>query len=426
MTAVMKNPLMVANEHALASIIRTASTHAIVASEDIVDDRGQKLWARNQPVTANLQQRLLERKLKQPLEACLRVEDGVTAHVLGQELETTLASDHALALPLKPWSAALIKQAYALPLHAAVSLLLTVSRQTHPAAFQHAILGMALAGVMATEKEKSGYDVRLCMLGGLLHDIGEMYINPEYLDDDCRLNARHFKHMLVHPRIGAMLMAELTDYPEALARGIGEHQERLNGGGYPAHLQAPAISDMGALLGVVETTLGATSRPSAHPLLRASLALRAVPGEFAPRYSDVVVRIASKGSASGTLSPSASVAELAEQGRSIEQAMQGALTAATNLTESDVIGASLKQAAQRMQTVLMALQVGWHATGMWSPLLAEVDASEQFEAELLQTEFAYRLGALGRDCTVLSEALGEKDAARLSVLSDCLQIQTTA
>lgn len=61
----------------LQAIVKAGETYSIVASQDIVDVRGLKLWAKGQPVSAALQQRLLDRKLQRPLEACLAVEDGV-------------------------------------------------------------------------------------------------------------------------------------------------------------------------------------------------------------------------------------------------------------------------------------------------------------------------------------------------------------
>ena len=45
------------NPHALAALSKAGESYPIIASQDIVDVRGVKLWARDQPVTAALQQR---------------------------------------------------------------------------------------------------------------------------------------------------------------------------------------------------------------------------------------------------------------------------------------------------------------------------------------------------------------------------------
>jgi hypothetical protein len=99
-----------ANPHALNTIIQASEKRSIVASEDIFDERGVKLLARGQPISASLQQRLLERKLKAPLESNLAVADGVTPQQLRAALETFAASDHAIARALQPWCAELSRK----------------------------------------------------------------------------------------------------------------------------------------------------------------------------------------------------------------------------------------------------------------------------------------------------------------------------
>ena len=84
-----------------------------------VDVRGLKLWAKGQPVSAALQQRLLERKLMNPLEACLMAEDGVTPFYLSEQLAALLASQYGADwaarfrhFPLQPLAAASIGQVH--------------------------------------------------------------------------------------------------------------------------------------------------------------------------------------------------------------------------------------------------------------------------------------------------------------------------
>ena len=76
-----------ANPHALAAILEASETKRIIAATDIFDLAGTKLWARDQPVSASLQRKLLDRQLRQPLESCLVVEDGVTTLSLVQALQ---------------------------------------------------------------------------------------------------------------------------------------------------------------------------------------------------------------------------------------------------------------------------------------------------------------------------------------------------
>ena len=84
-----------ANPHALATILEASQTKSIIASRDIFDISGTKLWARDQPVSATLQRKLLDRQLRNPLESCLLAEDGVNAQTLLQALRTLIEGDDA-------------------------------------------------------------------------------------------------------------------------------------------------------------------------------------------------------------------------------------------------------------------------------------------------------------------------------------------
>ncbi len=228
-----------ANPHALGMIMDSAEQYEIVASEDIYDDNNVKLWSSGQPVTRQLQQRLLERKLKRPLESCLRAQDGVSLVDLLDDVDAFFAEDKPLPNALRQQAVAVAHEIPQLQLHPVAQLLLTAARSSQTASYQHAVRGMVLAGAIASaDGPKDAYFLRLAMLGGLLHDIGEMYVNPQYLQAPQQLSVEEYRHVVAHPRIGQSLLSSQTDYPEALTRAIGEHHERLDGGGYPA--QKPA------------------------------------------------------------------------------------------------------------------------------------------------------------------------------------------
>lgn len=312
-----------ANGHAMEAILKASERKRVLASEDIYDTTGQKLWARGQPVSYALQQRLLERKLLQPIEACLRVEDGVTAHTLWDDATALLASDHPLLPALHPHAPRLLEQIRQLPLHAVTSLLLSAAKESQAELYQHAVLGMVLAGAFALQARQGAYEVRMALLGGLLHDIGEMYINPEYLRSSQSMDLQAYKHVVVHPHVGAMLLEQLTDYPPALGRAIREHHERADGSGYPRRAVDKEISDLGALLAAVETILGVGARGEA-PLARASLALRVIPGEYNQRWVGVLSRLAASADELQKFEPQWQAAELRAKMETLDTALRAA------------------------------------------------------------------------------------------------------
>jgi len=194
--------LKLVNPHAAAAIVRAGESRAIVACEDIVDERGVKLLARDQTVSTALQQRLLERKLKQPLEACLRAQDGVTTHQLYERLEIFFDSDASGVALARRHATALRQEVKHLPLHSVAQLLLTTSQATQPERFDHAIHSMVVAGAMFASEIDERYGLRLALLGGLLHDIGEIYVQPQAATPSDTLDLAAYRAVAVHPRVG--------------------------------------------------------------------------------------------------------------------------------------------------------------------------------------------------------------------------------
>ncbi|MBK9344981.1 MAG: HD domain-containing protein [Burkholderiales bacterium] len=403
------------NPDLLQSIIKASETYSIVASQDIVDIRGLKLWAKGQPVSAALQQRLLERKLKNPLESCLMAEDGVTPFTLLNELTALWAEEGALSHALRPHAAVLEKQLKQIPLHPVAQLLLTTALATRPDSLPHAVRAMALAGAMA-QAQSSPVDTRLAMLGGLLHDIGEAYIQPQYLDPEKPLDLLGHKHMMVHPRMAQVLLSSTTDYPVTLCRAVGEHHERLSGSGYPARLSGEAISPLGMLLAAVEVTMG-ISRNRTAPLTRASFALRVVPGEFPSRYSSVIFNMARDAKEEVPHHFELPEVALEHINTALNNAQQTAQAQQTPSLSTDarlIVSLALERLAR--------LRLAWNALGVWGMSPTELTAQDHFEMSLAGRELRLRLRDLQRECMLMAEHLNELEMAQLQPIWADLQI----
>jgi HD-GYP domain-containing protein (c-di-GMP phosphodiesterase class II) len=400
--------LTLANPHALSAIVEASASRTIVASEDIYDEHGRKLWARDQAISASLQQRLLERKLSRPLESCLRAADGITTHQLHEGIAAFVESAHPLARVVQPQAAVVLEGVGQLPLHSAVQLLLTTVHATRPEVYQHALVSMALAGALSAAAGQARFDLRMALLTGLLHDLGEMYLDPRYLDSSQPLDAAGYRHVVTHPLIGRMLLLKLTDYPPALAEAVAEHHERLDGTGYPARKLGPALSPLGRMQAVVEATVGMVASARA-PLARTALALRMVPGEFDDGFTSALVNAARQAGedlqeAVPHDDPGESQAKLMELRERLERAVQ----VATDIAAARTATAPVRALAERALHRLRRLQVAGHAIGLWTVEDAGNSLPERFELSVALGEMRYRLGGVRRDClwseTGLSEA----------------------
>jgi len=408
-----------ANPHALASIVNASATRRIVASQDIFDDRGTKLWARDQRVSHSLHQRLLERKLRHPLEMCLRADDGITAFQLHDALMDFLDSGHPLAAAVLPWEDQLLAEVKRLPLHAAVQLLLTASHATTPLVFDHAVRGMAVAGAMQASLGDDHYELRMAMLGGLLHDLGEMYVHPQYLDGKQPLDAVSYRHVVTHPRIGELLLASMTDYPAALARAVGEHHERLDGNGYPMRRSRDAMSPLGRLLSVTEVTLAITNASSA-PLTRASFALRMTPGEFDGACVGFVSSAAAQADEELDAVMQGDSDDLLVHLALLDTEMTMAHEEARTLCSDTTASALVRDIATRASALLHRLRLGWNSVGLWC--VSHVDASPHniFEIALAKDELRYRMRSIERECLWQHAGVNADDTEQLAPLWESL------
>lgn len=262
----------------MSAIVEAAGSSRIFASDDIVDEKGVKLWSSGLEITPQAQERLLARKLKKPLESCLAVEDGVGAEDLRNAAEHAMADEHVAQLAGSR-ATELISIVSKLPLHNVVRLLLTTARNNANGAFEHAVTASLVAGAIGALGGKSASELEMLMLAGLLHDVGEAYIDPSYLRSKRVLSPTEWKHIIVHPHVGYMVLTELTDYPASLARAVREHHERANGSGYPRKLKQHEMCTESQFLSVVTTVCGiAASRHNACH--RMKLGLHLVAGEF--------------------------------------------------------------------------------------------------------------------------------------------------
>ncbi len=282
------------NPYYLDNVMRAADKHEVVASEDIHNAAGIKLVAKGQRIDEQMRERLIRFKLRQPLECNLSVNAGVGPSDILEQVEATLDRFKPLSVLFK--SKGSLKKALAIfkGLHFDQMGSLLLSMQSGIDTLPHSAL-VSLLGVGLSMACSQGTDmlVELAM-AGLLHDVGELYINPVYLKPDRKLLPDEWKHIAVHPHIGQMVIGEIAEWHQAIAVAIGEHHERVNGFGYPRKLPGENISELGKVLLTSEALSGMLTKDK-HPVKRAFLGAKLIPGEYPFELVSLIACIASDG-----------------------------------------------------------------------------------------------------------------------------------
>ena len=402
----------VANPHALATILEASETRTIIASNDIFDINGMKLWARDQPVSRDLQRKLMDRALKQPLETCLMAEDGVSNATLQAALQKLIDDQGPLTPLLHPHADALVRCAGTVRLHSVVQLLLSAVETARPAAFQHAIEAMAVAGALIRARSTDERLVTLAMTAGLLHDVGEMYISPAYGEADTlsTLDVDSYRQLVVHPHIGQLLLTQLTDYPKDIARAVAEHHERLDGSGYPHRLTGDRMSTLGKLLAATEEALAALRLPGAT-LHHASVALRVVPGEFDELLAGPLSSAARQ---APPMKPRRALPALLSELDRLNVTLQETMIHVDGVLPAEP-SAGLQRAADLTLYLLHKLRAGWNESGLWSP--GAIGDEVAAEAEAVQDALRARLRLIERVARLTAGPnLSDEDEDRLNAL----------
>jgi diguanylate cyclase (GGDEF)-like protein/putative nucleotidyltransferase with HDIG domain len=94
-------------------------------------------------------------------------------------------------------------------------------------------------------------DLALVQTAGLLHDMGKVSIPEAILHKPERLTPEEYEIVKEHTRVGERILAEVGPLTE-VARMVGEHHERYDGGGYPRGKAGAEISLGGRIVAVAD------------------------------------------------------------------------------------------------------------------------------------------------------------------------------
>lgn len=279
------------NQHCLASIINLSERQNVLAAEDICDSNGNKLWAKGKPISREVQEKLLRRKLARPLEMTLTVDSGVMADAVVTECLQLLDEHEELRLLAGSKDVkALLSDFRQITLPGVVKLLLTSAKESGLATYTHSLHTLLVCAGIASRLGMSDHDAQLLLMASLLHDLGEMYISPDYLQDSGTLTPHQWMNVAVHPRVGRTLIEEMTTLHASISVGIGEHHERLDGSGYPGQFGKPSLSKIGRILAVADVASAIVVKAGSEAGPRISLALCIVPEEFDSSVVNVVTK----------------------------------------------------------------------------------------------------------------------------------------
>lgn len=298
-----------------------------------------------------------------------------------------------------------------------VRSLLTAYAELRPGRLEHAVgvavIAVALARRMfPTEPDQH----RMLAIAGLLHDVGELYLDPQMLQPGARLTPAQWRHIATHPVLGSRVLRQLDGADDQIADAVLQHHERLDGFGYPRALHGAQLSLQGQILGAAEWLMGLVESGMGSEE-RASVAARLMPGEFIAELVDVIASTPREARASAAMPPlndavqrMQRIAVVLERFAGARVALEARLAAARDEVRQSLSGALLRMAR---------IQIAFSCTGldMEDPelLLRKLAAisDPQLDAELhmIVSELEWRLREVERELLLRSALIGEQTHA---------------
>lgn len=109
-------------------------------------------------------------------------------------------------------------------------------------------------------------------LGGMIHDIGKIYLPAEILNRPGRLSGTELALVKTHSEVGCEIVRDVQ-FPWPVAEMILQHHERLDGSGYPRALKGDEILLEAQILAVADVVEAMASHRPYRPALGIDKAL---------------------------------------------------------------------------------------------------------------------------------------------------------
>ena len=276
----MTDPFLAAtapdSPHYLRALTDMADRRAVVTQDAIYTDNGIKLVEKGARIDSRLYDRLVQHKLREPIDRHLTVENAVDVPALvaaGRDLVEHNALPQMLAQALGS-AGKLLAPLRSVSLPDPVAFKLTVMRDQRPGLFEHSLQMMMVAVFLGL---KSGLSERDCVplaAAALLHDAGVLHMDPSWMDPLNKVTGVQRKHLVAHPITSMLMLKDAGVYPRSVEIAVLEHHERMDGSGYPRGLPGAEISPMGRILLLAEVVTAFYEKYTDMPAQRLSLVLR--------------------------------------------------------------------------------------------------------------------------------------------------------
>lgn len=262
--------------HYLRALTDMADRRTVVADAAIYTDNGIKLVEKGARIDSRLYDRLVQHKLREPIDRHLSIDNPVDVAALLASAEALIEQDALLSAMAQALgsSARLMAPLRSVPLPSPMACKLTVMRDQRPNLFEHSLRMMSVAIFLGIKGGMAERERVTLAAAALLHDLGVLHMDPAWSDPDHKVVGPQRKHLVAHPITAMLMIRDAQVYARAAEVAVLEHHERMDGSGYPRGLAGADITPMGRILLLAEVVAAFYEKYDDMPAQRLSLVLR--------------------------------------------------------------------------------------------------------------------------------------------------------
>jgi putative two-component system response regulator len=147
---------------------------------------------------------------------------------------------------------------------------------------------------IAKRMGKSQQEIVDIYYSGLLHDIGKIGIPDKIISKSSELTDQEYEVIKRHPEIGANILKDMTEIPNA-SIGAHWHHERYDGKGYPDGLKGEEIPETARIIGVADAYDAMASKRSYRDVLPQNVIRKEIQKgrgvQFDPLITDIMLKM---------------------------------------------------------------------------------------------------------------------------------------
>lgn len=164
--------------------------------------------------------------------------------------------------------------------------LLVETKDPYTAGHQQRVAQLAVA--IAKEMGLTSDQQDFIYTASIIHDLGKVSVPSELLSKPTKLTEVEFNLIKTHSPSGYNILKDI-DFPWPVADAVLQHHERMNGSGYPNHLQGDSILLEARILAIADVVEAISSHRPYRPSLGINFALDEISKNKGTLYDDNAV-----------------------------------------------------------------------------------------------------------------------------------------